>query len=67
VTPDHGFDEVISSAALHASCLSEYLVGDRAFGVPAAEFFALQEVVVDAAWIISAGRGHRPAGCDRGS
>jgi hypothetical protein len=49
------YGQGISSAALHASCLSEYLVGDPAFGMPAAEFFALQEVVVDAAWIISAG------------
>ena len=51
------YGQGISSAALHASCLSEYLVGDPAFGMPAAEFFALQEVVVDAAWIISAGGG----------
>jgi hypothetical protein len=35
--------------------LSEYLVGDRALGMPAAEFFALQAVVVDAAWTISVG------------
>ena len=50
------YGQGISSAALHASCLSEYLVGDPAFGMPAAEFFALQEVVVDAAsWTFSAG------------
>jgi 2-polyprenyl-6-methoxyphenol hydroxylase-like FAD-dependent oxidoreductase len=49
------YGQGISSAALHASCLSQYLVGDPAFGMPAAEFFALQEVVVDAAWTISAG------------
>jgi hypothetical protein len=49
------YGQGISSAALHASCLSEYLVGEPAFDMPAAEFFALQEVVVDAAWTISAG------------
>jgi 2-polyprenyl-6-methoxyphenol hydroxylase-like FAD-dependent oxidoreductase len=49
------YGQGISSAALHASSLSEYLVGDPAFGMRAAEFFALQEVVVDAAWTISAG------------
>lgn len=49
------YGQGISSAALHASCLSEYLVSDPALGTPAAEFFALQEVVVDAAWTISAG------------
>jgi len=49
------YGQGISSAALHASCLSEYLVGDPALGMPAAKFFALQEVVVDAAWTISAG------------
>ena len=49
------YGQGISSAALHASCLSEYLVGDPAFGMPAAEFFALQEVVVEAAWTVSAG------------
>jgi 2-polyprenyl-6-methoxyphenol hydroxylase-like FAD-dependent oxidoreductase len=49
------YGQGISSAALHASCLSQYLTGDPALGQPAAEFFALQEVVVDAAWTISAG------------
>lgn len=49
------YGQGISSAALHASCLSQYLIGDPALGVPAADFFALQEVVVDAAWTISAG------------
>jgi 2-polyprenyl-6-methoxyphenol hydroxylase-like FAD-dependent oxidoreductase len=49
------YGQGISSAALHASCLSQYLIGDPAFGLPAAEFFAVQEVVVDAAWTISAG------------
>ena len=49
------YGQGISSAALHASCLSDYLVGDPALDMPAAEFFALQEVVVDAAWTVSAG------------
>jgi 2-polyprenyl-6-methoxyphenol hydroxylase-like FAD-dependent oxidoreductase len=49
------YGQGISSAALHASCLSEYLAGDPAFAGPAADFFALQQVVVDAAWTISAG------------
>ncbi|MFG2368596.1 FAD-dependent monooxygenase [Streptomyces mirabilis] len=49
------YGQGISSAALHASCLSEYLVGNPALTMPAAEFFALQGVVVDAAWTISAG------------
>jgi 2-polyprenyl-6-methoxyphenol hydroxylase-like FAD-dependent oxidoreductase len=44
------YGQGISSAALHASCLSEYLVGDPAFDMPAADFFALQQVVVDAAF-----------------
>jgi hypothetical protein len=48
------YGQGISSAA-PASCLSEYLVGDPALRMPAAEFFALQEAVVDAAWTISAG------------
>ena len=49
------YGQGISSAALHASCLSEYLAGDPALDMPAAEFFALQKVVVDAAWTVSAG------------
>jgi 2-polyprenyl-6-methoxyphenol hydroxylase-like FAD-dependent oxidoreductase len=49
------YGQGISSAALHASCLSDYLTADPDLAVPAAEFFGLQEVVVDAAWSISAG------------
>ncbi|MBO0882101.1 MAG: hypothetical protein J2P17_17525 [Mycobacterium sp.] len=49
------YGQGISSAALHASCLSDDLIGEPALEKPAAEFFALQEVVVDAAWTISAG------------
>ncbi|MFE0632927.1 FAD-dependent oxidoreductase [Streptomyces sp. NPDC058864] len=44
-----------TSAALHASCLSEYLNGQADLGAPATEFFALQEVAVDAVWAVSAG------------
>lgn len=49
------YGQGMSSAALHASCLSLYLqkVGD--FDKPAAEFFRLQKIVIDAAWMISAG------------
>lgn len=49
------YGQGMSSAALHASCLSEYLLGDPAPGTPATRFFELQQVVVDAAWAISAG------------
>jgi hypothetical protein len=41
------------SAALHASCLSEYLRGGPDLSLPAREFFALEQVVVDAAWDVS--------------
>jgi 2-polyprenyl-6-methoxyphenol hydroxylase-like FAD-dependent oxidoreductase len=44
------FAQGMSSAALHASCLSEYLRSDPELSAPAREFFALQKVVVDAAW-----------------
>ncbi|WP_241266955.1 hypothetical protein [Streptomyces scabichelini] len=43
------------SAALHASCLASYLGGGPDLGTAAREFFRLQQVVVDAAWAISAG------------
>ena len=49
------YGQGMSAAALHASCLSEYLLGDPALGTPATRFFELQRVVVDAAWAISAG------------
>ena len=45
----------MSSAALHASCLSCYLAGGAEFNTAATDFFDLQEVVVDAAWNLSAG------------
>jgi len=45
----------MSAAALHASCLSEYLRAEPVPGRPATAFFELEQVVVDAAWTISAG------------
>ena len=51
--PVHG--QGISSAALHASCLSDYLVGAPSLNRAATEFFELQAVVTDAAWSLSAG------------
>jgi 2-polyprenyl-6-methoxyphenol hydroxylase-like FAD-dependent oxidoreductase len=47
------YGQGMSSAALHASCLSEYLRTDPDLAAPARRFFALQQVVVDAAWQIS--------------
>jgi 2-polyprenyl-6-methoxyphenol hydroxylase-like FAD-dependent oxidoreductase len=47
------FGQGMSSAALQVSCLAEYLGAGPDFAVPAHEFFALQQVVVDAAWQIS--------------
>jgi 2-polyprenyl-6-methoxyphenol hydroxylase-like FAD-dependent oxidoreductase len=49
------YGQGMSAAALHGSCLAEYLqAGDHPAG-PAAGFFALQKVVTDAAWAMSAG------------
>ncbi|MEU1621110.1 FAD-dependent monooxygenase [Streptomyces sp. NPDC005722] len=45
----------MTSAAFHASCLSEYLGGPVDLAAPATGFFALQEVAVDAVWAVSAG------------
>lgn len=47
------YGQGMSSAALHASCLSEYLRSAPDLTRPAHEFFALQKVVVDAAWDVS--------------
>ena len=44
------YGQGMSCAALHASCLSEYLSTAPELSAPAREFFALQQVVVDAAW-----------------
>ncbi|NGO08264.1 hydroxylase [Streptomyces sp. HC44] len=49
------YGQGMSSAALHASCLASYLGGGPDLGTAAREFFRLQQVVVDAAWAISAG------------
>ncbi|MEU6557107.1 FAD-dependent monooxygenase [Streptomyces sp. NPDC046915] len=51
--PLHG--QGMSCAALHASCLSSYLTGGPDLESAATEFFALQQLVVDAAWTVSAG------------
>ena len=48
------YGQGMSSAALHASCLAEYLQATPDLAVPARDFFALQRVVVDAAWELSA-------------
>jgi 2-polyprenyl-6-methoxyphenol hydroxylase-like FAD-dependent oxidoreductase len=49
------YSQGMSSAALHAACLSEYLTGDPDLSRSAARFFDLQEVAVDALWSLSAG------------
>jgi 2-polyprenyl-6-methoxyphenol hydroxylase-like FAD-dependent oxidoreductase len=49
------YGQGMSSAALHASCLSEYLRSNPDLTTPAREFFALQQVIVDAAWAVSTG------------
>jgi 2-polyprenyl-6-methoxyphenol hydroxylase-like FAD-dependent oxidoreductase len=49
------YGQGMSAAALHASCLSEYLSRHPDLQAPATRFFELQKVVVDAAWAISAG------------
>ena len=48
------YGQGMSSAALHASCLSEYLCAGPDLDQPARDFFDLQRVVVDAAWQTSA-------------
>jgi 2-polyprenyl-6-methoxyphenol hydroxylase-like FAD-dependent oxidoreductase len=45
----------MTAAALHASCLSEYLRTEPVPGRPTTAFFDLARLVVDAAWMISAG------------
>jgi 2-polyprenyl-6-methoxyphenol hydroxylase-like FAD-dependent oxidoreductase len=49
------YGQGMSSAALHASCLSEYLRSQPDLDAPARHFLALQQVVVDAAWQLSTG------------
>jgi 2-polyprenyl-6-methoxyphenol hydroxylase-like FAD-dependent oxidoreductase len=47
------YGQGMSSAALHASCLSSFLSDARDFDSVARDFFRLQQVVVDAAWAVS--------------
>ena len=47
------YGQGMSSAALHASCLSMYLRSAPDLRTPARRFFALQRVIVDAAWRLS--------------
>lgn len=47
------YGQGMSSAALHASCLSAYLRSGPDPRRPARDFFALQRVVIDAAWGMS--------------
>ncbi|MFI5735030.1 FAD-dependent oxidoreductase [Kribbella sp. NPDC051587] len=49
------YGQGMSSAALHASCLAEYLSEEVDVSGRADRFFALQQVVTDAAWTVSAG------------
>lgn len=49
------YGQGMSSAALHAACLSEFLGSGPDLRTPARGFFALQDTVVDAAWTVSAG------------
>jgi 2-polyprenyl-6-methoxyphenol hydroxylase-like FAD-dependent oxidoreductase len=44
------YGQGMSSAALHASCLSEYLRSEPDLDAPAWHFLNLQKVVVEAAW-----------------
>ncbi len=53
VNPVYG--QGMSSAALHASYLASYLDSGTGLDAAATEFFRLQQVVVDAAWAVSAG------------
>lgn len=48
------YGQGMSSAALHASCLSEYLTAGPDLDRSARAFFDLQRVIVDAAWQTSA-------------
>ncbi|SBT46595.1 FAD-dependent oxidoreductase [Micromonospora narathiwatensis] len=47
------YGQGMTAAALHAACLSTYLRSGPDLGLPARRFFALQKVVVDAAWSMS--------------
>ncbi|NJP35081.1 FAD-dependent oxidoreductase [Micromonospora sp. HSS6-12] len=47
------YGQGMTAAALHAACLSTYLRSNPDPALPARRFFALQKVVVDAAWSLS--------------
>ncbi|BCY08154.1 NAD(P)/FAD-dependent oxidoreductase [Actinoplanes sp. L3-i22] len=47
------YGQGMTSAMLHASCLSEYLRGNPDLAKPALSYFADVKVVVDAAWQVS--------------
>jgi 2-polyprenyl-6-methoxyphenol hydroxylase-like FAD-dependent oxidoreductase len=47
------YGQGMSSAALHASCLSEYLRSEPDTDAPARYFLDLQKVVIEAAWQLS--------------
>lgn len=49
------YGQGMSSAALHASCLASYFGSGADLDAAATDFFRLQQVVVDAAWSVSAG------------
>ncbi len=49
------YGQGMSSAALHASCLASFLANGAEFNTAAAAFFEVQDLVVDAAWTVSAG------------
>ncbi|MEV5573886.1 FAD-dependent monooxygenase [Spirillospora sp. NPDC052269] len=49
------YGQGMSCAALQASCLSAYLTSAPDLTVPAADFFSLQQIAVDAAWRVSTG------------
>lgn len=47
------YGQGMTSATLHASCLSKYLRGEPSLTEPATAYFDLVRVVVDAAWQVS--------------
>ncbi|MFH8982076.1 FAD-dependent oxidoreductase [Streptomyces varsoviensis] len=61
------YGQGMSSAALHASCLASYLGSGADLDAPATEFFRLQQVVVDAAWAVSAGGDAARLDAERGT
>ncbi|MEU7041764.1 FAD-dependent monooxygenase [Streptomyces varsoviensis] len=61
------YGQGMSSAALHASCLASYLDSGADLDAPATEFFRLQQVVVDAAWAVSAGGDAARLDAERGT